>query len=461
MSQTAPTLIATISGIRGIFGRGLDPDVLVRYAAAYGRWCRTRARERGREPVVVIGRDARVTGPLCSRIVSGTLMAAGCSVIDAGLATTPTVETAVLIEEAAGGIIFSASHNPEEWNALKLLDDRGEFLRPKEARKVIGAADALPDDSYVAFDQVGSYQERDYLQEHINRIIALDFIDVDAIAARNLRIVVDGINSVGGIAIPELLRRLGVISDQIKLLNCEATGRFAHEAEPLAHNLTQLIERVEKEDADLGIAVDPDADRLALVANGGAYVSEELTQVLAADFLWGFRNGPFVTNLSSSRAIEDVAKRRGQEVYRSAVGEVNVVEKMYEVDAVLGGEGNGGVILPDLHYGRDALAGTAMILQHLANEKTTLAELHAALPQYIIVKRKTPLDGEDPDARLRAFAQENASETVSQIDGVKVDFEDGWIHVRKSNTEPILRIYAEAGTEEEAEAIADRFADSE
>ena len=448
------TLIASISGIRGIFGAGLDPDVLVRYAAAFGRWCRE---SNSGTPVVVIGQDSRVTGNLCSRIVSGTLMATGCSVIDAGLATTPTVEMAVKMEDAAGGIVFSASHNPEQWNALKLLDGSGEFLRPSEAEKVIASADALPDDIYASFDQIGSYRERDYLEQHIDAVVDLDFIDPDAIARRNFKVVVDGINSVGAIALPQLLRRLGVISDRIVMLNGEASGRFAHEAEPLPANLTDLIARVREEEADLGLAVDPDADRLALVANGGTYVSEELTQVLAADFLWKFRDGPFVTNLSSSRAIDDVAERYGAQVYRSAVGEVNVVEKMYEVNAILGGEGNGGVILPDLHYGRDSLVGTAMVLQHLANENMSMAEWHDSLPHYTIVKHKTALDGRDPGAMLDAIATQYEEEDTSLVDGVKISFAESWVHMRQSNTEPILRIYAEAPTEDEAHSLAERF----
>ena len=451
----AKTLIASISGIRGIFGDGLDPDVLVRYAASYGRWCRETS---GEAPAVVVGRDARVTGPLCSHIVAGTLMATGCSVIDAGLASTPTVEMAVLFEEAAGGIVFSASHNPEEWNALKLLNSDGEFLRAEAAEKIISAAEALPDDTYVAFDKVGTYVERDYLDAHIDAILALDFVDAQAIAAHDFKVVVDGINSVGAIALPALLQRLGVAEERIVVINGDTSGRFAHEAEPLPQNLTQLTDRVQQEQADLGIAVDPDADRLALVADGGVYISEELTQVLAADFLWRRRSGPFVTNLSSSRAIEDVAQRYGAPVFRSAVGEVNVVEKMYQEGAILGGEGNGGVILPGLHYGRDALVGTTMVLQHLAAEQTALSTWRKELPQYAIAKQKIGLRGTDPDALLEVIAARYKDEDVSLVDGVKINFDEGWVHMRKSNTEPILRIYAEAGSADKAHALAERFA---
>src|SRR5690606_1997958 len=296
--------------------------------------------------------------------VVSTLQATGCDVVNADLATTPTVEMAVLAEGAAGGVMLSASHNPAEWNALKLFNEKGEFLGPDEAREVIRLADE-GEPAYVGYDAIGGYRRHEYLDHHIEQLLALDFIDADRIRERDFKVVVDGINSVGALAIPALLRRLGVRDENIVLLNGEPTGRFAHVAEPLPENLTDLTRRVADEGADLGIAVDPDADRLALVEDGGRYLSEELTQVVAADFLWRRRSGPFVTNLSSSRAIEDVAQRYGNAVYRSPVGEINVVKKMQEVGAVLGGEGNGGVILPELHYGRDALVGVAMVLQHL------------------------------------------------------------------------------------------------
>lgn len=450
------TLIVSISGIRGIFGSGLDPAVLVKYAAAFGTWCRRRARAAGREPVVVVGRDGRVTGPLCSQIVTATLRSAGCDVVDAGLAPTPTVEMAVLFEGAAGGIVLSASHNPAEWNALKLLNEKGEFLDPDEGAEVIRLADAGRHET-VSYDAVGSYRQHDYLDAHIDRILGLDVIDPDVIARRGFTVVVDGVNSVGGVALPRLLERLGVRSNDVFLLNGEPTGRFAHPPEPLPEHLETTIAYVAETGADLGLVVDPDADRLALIADGGQYVSEELTQVIAADFLWRHRSGPFVTNLSSSRAIEDVAARHGMPVYRSAVGEINVVKKMQEVDAVLGGEGNGGVIVPDLHYGRDALVGTAMILQHLAAQEVSLSELHAAMPVYRMSKNKLPLDDLEPKPLLQAMAERYRDGEVSTIDGVKIDFEEGWVHLRPSNTEPVLRIYAEAATTQEAEALAQRF----
>ena len=450
------TLITSISGIRGIFGRGLDPDVLVKYAAAFGTWCRKQADEADSAPVVVVGRDARVTGPLCARVVTATLQSTGCDVVDAGLATTPTVEMAVLAENAVGGIVFSASHNPAEWNALKLLNGKGEFLSPQEAESLFRIADREAP-SYAAFDKTGSLREEEYLDYHIDRILDLDFIDPEAIGRQRFSVVVDGINSVGGVAMPALLERLGVEAERIDLLNGEPTGRFAHEAEPLAENLTGLMDAVREKGADLGVAVDPDVDRLALVADGGDYLSEELTQVVAADFLWRFRPGPFVTNLSSSRAIEDVAARYGASVHRAAVGEINVVKKMQEVDAVLGGEGNGGVILPDLHYGRDALVGVAMTLQHLANEGTSLSEVRSALPTYVISKNKLPLESLDPDGLLAEMAERYQGEKISTIDGVKIDFEKSWVHLRKSNTEPIIRVYAEAHTKEEADETGHRF----
>jgi phosphomannomutase len=453
-------LIASISGIRGVFGDGLDAAALVNFTSAYGTWARRRAEDTAHAPKIVLGRDARTTGPVCTQIVAATLRTCGLGVIDAGLAPTPTVEMAVRFEEAAGGIVLSASHNPAEWNALKLLNEEGEFLSRAAGEEVLRLADEGGAET-VSHDQVGGFSEKDFLDAHIDAILALDFIDQRQIAGANLSVVVDGINSVGALALPRLLEHFAIDGDALTVLNAEPTGRFAHPAEPLPGHLTGLTERVADTGADLGLAVDPDADRLALVDDTGAYVSEELTQVICADFLWRRTSGPFATNLSSSRAVEDVAARYdGAEVHRSAVGEINVVEKMKEVGAVLGGEGNGGVILPDLHYGRDALAGAAMVLQHLASEQTTLAEVHAQMPKYTIVKDQLPLaDGMDVDALLAEMAERYSDEKISTVDGVKIDFADGWVHLRPSNTEPVLRVYAEDATEADARDRAARFKD--
>lgn len=453
------TLMVTISGVRGIFGAGLDATTIVRFAGAYGTWTRRRAEAAGRRPLVVVGRDARVTGEVCARLVTATLQSVGCDVLDAGLATTPTVEMGVVQERASGGIILSASHNPAEWNALKLLNETGEFLDPDQAREVIALADAGEADT-VSYDRLGTFEARDLLEAHVDAILDLPYIDREAIARRGFRVVVDGINSVGALALPRLLERLGV--EDVTVLNAEPNGRFAHNPEPLPAHLGGILDEVRASGADLGLVVDPDADRLAFVADGGDYVSEELTQVLAADMLWRHRAGPFVTNLSSSRAIEDVAARYGAETHRSAVGEVNVVVKMHAVGAVLGGEGNGGVILPDLHHGRDALAGTALVLSHLATTGQALSDWVADLPQYAIAKHKLPVDGLDASALLAALARRYEAggagvRGVSTVDGVKVDLEDGWVHVRASNTEPILRVYAEAPSAAAANALAERF----
>ena len=447
-------LIASISGIRGVFGDGLDPAVLVRYTAAFGAWCRQTS-GLGR-PLVVVGRDGRTTGEVCARIVTATLQSAGCDVVDAGMATTPTTAMAVLESGAAGAVILSASHNPAEWNALKLLNAKSEFLSPEEAEVVLAMAETEAAAYTVGHEAIGSYRRQDFLDVHIRRILDLPYIEPEVIAARDFHVVVDGINSIGAVAIPAMLRALGV--KRIEVLNGEPDGHFAHNPEPLPAHLGGIMARVRNTGADLGIVVDPDADRLAFVQDGGDFFGEELTQVVAADFLMGKQPGPFATNLSSSRAIEDVMARYGQPVFRSAVGEINVVKAMQAHAALLGGEGNGGVILPDLHYGRDALVGTAMVLQHLAETGQSLSDMRAALPQYHIAKHKLPLsDGLDPDALLAALARRYADARISTVDGVKIDLDEGWVHLRKSNTEPIVRIYTEAQTAEEADALAEQF----
>lgn len=454
--MTEKTLIVSISGIRGVFGAGLDPRTIVRFAEAFGHWCRRRAAEAGRAPLVVVGRDGRVTGPLCSALVVASLESTGCDVLDVGLATTPTVEVAVQGEGAVGGVVLSASHNPAEWNALKLLNHHGEFLTAEEGAAVLALAES--DRAFtVGYADVGTRSERDYLDAHLDRILALDAIAPERIAARGFRVVVDGINSVGAVAVPRLLARLGLAAEAVHVVNAEPNGHFAHAPEPLPENLTGTMEAVRTFGADLGLVVDPDVDRLALIDGQGRYVSEELTQVIAADFWWRHHPGPFVTNLSSSRAIEEVAARYGQAVHRAAVGEAHVVAKMKEVGAVLGGEGNGGVIVPALHYGRDALAGIAIVLQHLADTGQTLAEVHVGLPRFTIVKRKRSVEGLDPERLLADLAGRYAGERITTIDGVKIDFDEGWVHLRRSNTEPIVRVYAEARTAEAAEALAERF----
>jgi len=450
------TLMVSISGIRGIFGNGLDPSVIVQYSSAFGTWCARRAKEKMQKPVIVVGRDARVTGEICSQLVTATLQSTGCDVLDLGLATTPTVALAVLQENAVGGVILSASHNPAQWNALKLLGTDGEFLRAHEAHEMLEIAKNNAQET-VSYDRLGSYRHEHYLFKHIQTILDLDYINANAIAERDFRVVVDGINSIGAVAIPALLEDLGVKRENITVLNGEPNGLFAHNPEPLPGHLEGIIQAVKDLGADVGIVVDPDADRLALVADGGRYVSEELTQVIAADFVLRHKKGPLVTNLSSSRALDDIGAHYGVPVHRSAVGEINVVDRMKEVNAVFGGEGNGGVIVPELHYGRDGLIGTAMVLQHLTNLGTTLSELESTMPQYVMTKGKIPLGEIDADAVLQALKEKYQDERISTVDGLKIDFEDGWVHLRKSNTEPIARIYTEARTLERAQELAKRF----
>ncbi len=442
------TLIESISGIRGIYGAGLDALVLVRYSLAFGTFCLNRSSDLPCH--IVVGRDARVSGEVCAQIVIGTLRSLGIEVVDVGLVPTPTVAMAVLLEKARGGIVLSASHNPEEWNALKLLNEKSEFLSPEEGQAVMELAQK-PEQAVQRKSHPGVVRTGDYIPKHIDAVLDLPYCQPEAIEALQYTVVVDGINSVGALALPPLLDRLGV--RDIKLINGDVTGRFAHPAEPLPEHLKETMKQVKEAGADLGFVVDPDADRLALIDDQGNYVSEELTQVIAADFLWRRRSGPYATNLSSSRAIDDVAARYEMPVYRSAVGEINVVKAMQKHGAILGGEGNGGVILPDLHYGRDALAGVMMVLQHLAELGIPLSEYRRSLPQYVIIKNKITV--KNPDEILERFASRHIHEDISTVDGVKIDFPHGWVHVRKSNTEPIVRIYAEGGSEQEAKELAD------
>lgn len=446
------TLITSISGIRGTIGgpagEGLTPIDIVKFATAYGAWLRQRG---GKS--VVLGRDARISGPMVSRLVTGSLQALGLDVIDLGLSTTPTVELAVPREGAAGGIILTASHNPKPWNALKLLNEKGEFLSAEDGQALLRIAEA-GDIAFVGVDELGDYIEKSYyIQEHIDRILAHELVDRDAIAAAGFKVVIDCVNSTGGLCVPELLGALGV--EQVIELFCAPNGRFPHNPEPLPQHLSTLANEVVHHQADLGIAVDPDVDRLALVCEDGEVFGEEYTLVAVADHVLEHRPGPTVSNLSSTRALRDITEKAGQVYHASAVGEVNVVAKMKEVGAVIGGEGNGGVILPDLHYGRDALAGIALFLTRLARFGKSASRLRATYPSYHIAKNKIEL-GEDLDletvfAKLKA---KYAKQPINTVDGLKIEFDTDWVHLRPSNTEPIVRIYAESQSATTAENIA-------
>lgn len=437
--------MTSISGIRGIFGTDLTPDNLTRFTESYGHTIGG-----GR---IVVGRDTRVTGKICEDIVCATLQSVGCDVIKAGVIPTPTVEMGVLKHEANGGIIISASHNPAEWNALKLLNERGEFLDEKRGQQVLERA-ASDSQLYVGYDQIGSEMEDPtLLDHHIQKILDLPYIDPERIRQAEFSVAVDAVNGTGGIAVPALLRRLGV--QQVHRMNCEPTGLFAHEPEPKAGNLDQLSEWMSDHDYDLGVVTDPDADRLALVTETGTLFGEEYTQAAAFDFMMEKKPGPGATNLSSSRVVDDIASRHQQVCHRSAVGEINVVNLMKQQEAVIGGEGNGGVINPDLHYGRDALVGIAMILQLLAERDLTASEYRSQLPDYTIVKNKIELSDVDGDALLARAQKQYESYNPNTVDGVKIDFDEGWVHLRKSNTEPIIRVYTESTSESKAEELAE------
>ncbi|MDE6374414.1 MAG: phosphoglucosamine mutase [Alistipes sp.] len=451
------TLIKSISGIRGTVGgaagENLTPPDVVKFTTAYARLIAQR--NPGKKLTIVVGRDARISGRLVADLVEGTLLACGADVIDVGMCTTPGTEMAVITKKADGGIIITASHNPRQWNALKLLNAEGEFLSDAEGRRVLAMSEES-DFVYPEIDGIGRVLSReDFNDEHIRRVLALPLVDVRAVRARRFKVVVDAVNSVGGIVIPKLLRELGC---EVVELNCEPTGEFAHNPEPLPENLTQIAEVIVSEKADLGILVDPDVDRLAFVSEDGSMFVEEYTLVAVADYVLSRKAGNTVSNLSSSRALRDVTQRYGGVYHASAVGEVNVVAKMKEVGAVIGGEGNGGVIYPELHYGRDALVGTALFLTWLAEKKMKMTELRATYPAYFASKNKISLTPEiDVDKVLLEIKKRNASENVNDIDGVKIDFSDSWVHLRKSNTEPIIRIYTEAKTMAEADALAQRF----
>ena len=451
------TLIKSISGIRGTIGGhagdNLTPLDVVKFTTAYARLIAER--NPGRKLTIVVGRDARISGEMVANLVEGTLLGCGVDVVNVGLCTTPGTELAVTAHKADGGIIITASHNPRQWNALKLLNGDGEFLSDAEGKRVLAMAEE-EDYAYPEIDGIGHVVSREsYNERHIEQVLALPLVDVEAVRARKFKVVVDAVNSVGGVVMPELLRRLGC---EVVELNCEPTGEFAHNPEPLPQNLTEIAEVIVREKADLGIVVDPDVDRLAFVNEDGTMFVEEYTLVAVADYVLSHKVGNTVSNLSSSRALRDVTERRGGRYYASAVGEVNVVAKMKEVGAVIGGEGNGGVIYPELHYGRDALVGTALFLTYLAQRGLTMTQLRATYPAYFASKNKIELTPAiDVDKVLREIKTRYAGEQVNDIDGVKIDFAENWVHLRKSNTEPIIRVYTEAKSMEDADALAQRF----
>lgn len=452
------TLIKSISGIRGTIGgavdQGLTPIDAVKFAAAYGTWLQQQYP--GQRLKVVIGRDARISGPMIAALVQQTLVGLGIDIIDLGLSTTPTVEVAVPLEGAQGGIILTASHNPKQWNALKLLNTKGEFISGAEGEALmqIAADEAF---SFAEVDDLGTITPNDtYLDKHIQAILDLPLVDKAAIAAAQFKVVVDAVNSTGGTFVPALLRALGV--SEVTELYCEPTGHFPHNPEPLPEHLTELSALVVKENAHLGITVDPDVDRLALVCEDGSMFGEEYTLVAVADYVLTHTPGPTVSNLSSTRALRDITEARALRYEAAAVGEVNVVVKMKEIGAVIGGEGNGGIIYPELHYGRDSLVGIALFLSHLAHQKCSLTALRASYPNYVISKNKIDLSPTtNVDDILVQMAKKYEAQEVDTTDGVKIYIDKEWVHLRKSNTEPIIRIYAESKDEKAANDLALRI----
>lgn len=451
------TLIKSISGIRGTIGgqvgENLTPIDAVKFAAAYGTWLKEK---HPGKLSVVIGRDARLSGKMISDLVSSTLIGLGIDVIDLGLSTTPTVEVAVPMEKAQGGIILTASHNPKQWNALKLLNEKGEFVSGSDGERILQIAESN-EMSFAPVDDLGVLKSDDsYLQKHIEAILDLPLVDKDMIASANFNVVVDAVNSSGGIFVPALLEALGV--KQITRLYCDPTGHFPHNPEPLPEHLGDLAQAIKDEGADIGITVDPDVDRLAFVCEDGSMFGEEYTLVAVADYVLSKTPGGTVSNLSSTRALRDVTEARGQVYSASAVGEVNVVERMKEIDAVIGGEGNGGIIYPELHYGRDALVGIALFLTHLAEKKCSMSALRDSYPTYKISKNKIELTPEiDVDQVLASMAEKYSAMEVDTTDGVKIYIEKEWVHLRKSNTEPIIRIYSESKSLESADQLAERI----
>ena len=450
------TLIKSISGIRGtiggVVGDSLSPLDIVRFTASYAAFIRKQGNSSN---TIIIGRDARISGEMVSNIVSGTLMGCGFDVLDVGLSTTPTIEVAVQLEQSAGGIIITASHNPKEWNALKLLNAKGEFLSQKDGDEILLLAEN-DDFIFTEVTDLGKYSYDDsFNNKHIDAVLKLDLVNVNLVKTSGFKVVVDAVNSTGGFMIPRLLERMGVAC--IKLF-CEPNGNFPHNPEPLPENLSEIVKLVVHEKADFGIVVDPDVDRLALICEDGSIFGEEYTLVAVADYVLSKTPGNTVSNLSSTRALRDVTIKHKGNYQASSVGEVNVVEKMKATNAIIGGEGNGGIIYPELHYGRDALVGVALFLTQLAESKISVRKLRDSYPNYFISKNKIELTNEiDVDAILTTLEQRYKNEQISTIDGLKIDFEDGWVHLRKSNTEPIIRIYAESEGEEKANVLANKM----
>ncbi len=452
------TLIKSISGFRGTIGGKpgdtLNPLDIVKFVSSYAT-LRRQAVKAGANKIVV-GRDARISGPMVSKVVCGTLLGLGYDVVDIGLASTPTTELAVIMEKADGGIIITASHNPRQWNALKLLNEHGEFLDKDEAAEVVKVAD-IGDFSYADVDHLGKYKADSlYNQKHIDLVKSLELVDVEAIRKANFRVALDTVNSVGGVILPELLKQLGV--ETVNGLYLEPTGDFKHNPEPLEKNLGDIMSLMSKGGYDVGFVVDPDVDRLALIDERGKMYGEEYTLVTVADYILQNTSGNTVSNLSSTRALRDVTEKYGCKYTPSAVGEVNVVTKMKEVGAVIGGEGNGGVIYPAAHYGRDALVGIALLLTYFAKLGKRVSEIRNMYPHYEMAKNRIDLkEGSNPDAILAKMKEKYQGDNVTTIDGVKIDFEDKWVHLRKSNTEPIIRVYSEAHTAKEAQDLGERF----
>ena len=451
------TLIKSISGIRGTIGgevgENLTPIDIVKFTIAYTRFIASK--NNAKRLKIVVGRDARLSGEMVGDIIEGTLLGCGADVINVGLCTTPGTEMAVITHKADGGIIITASHNPKQWNALKLLNEKGEFLNDKEGKQVLALAEQ-EDFLFPEIDSIGKVILReDFNPTHIKQVLAMRLVDTEKIKARKFKVVVDAVNSIGGVVIPALLRELGC---EVIELNCEPNGEFAHNPEPIPQNLTEISEVVVRKKADLGVVVDPDVDRLALINEDGTMFGEEYTLVAVADYILSREKGNTVSNLSSSRALSDITVAHGSEYSASAVGEVNVTTLMKEVGAIIGGEGNGGVIYPELHYGRDALVGVALFLTHLAEQGVSMTELRKRYPAYYASKNKIELTPAiDVDKLLVTIKERYSSERVNDIDGVKIDFAESWVHLRKSNTEPIVRIYTEAKSEAEADALAEKF----